>query len=1024
MRQGQRLRIGASIITALAASTLPGTSLAQSAADGPVQPFYGKIAPFYGDVGPEYGKIAPFYGKIAPFFGKIAPFFGAIDPQYGKIAPFTGGSGLWTGADPYVATTSGAASAYLGTGVDPFWGGGEGNPYLHNPSREVSFKALAGFWTTTGQSWSGIMANWSRASTTADYSALASQIKASILDPSSAFWSKAVAAGRPSVGVAVIPREDTAPATFKALATAVLGTYGIRVDSTGAVDAASLASVSQTEQAEAFLALYDNLMAYSGAPHVDWWMGQIGWSPYLAKQVSDIAARRRPISVGVLDLSTSYAGDTYAGALYQYGNHIFSDGHGAAVSSLILGSMDGSGVMGVVPSQLARVAVYDPYDSTLTTNWTDVGKGVDALSALLFGTAGSDAPVGVLNASLGVRGQTLDAGWNTALASGSAHGHVLVVAAGNDGATQTTSIPWNFAVNPSLLVVGSVGLDGTISNFSNRPGDACLIDTATGACTPLKTHFIVAPGEMILVSDGQGGTTRQSGTSLAAPLVSGAVVLLQARWPWLAWHPNALVDIITRSATPLGTTPGADPVYGVGELNIAASQSPLNWNALQYYTVDSQHPQIGKGDGTPISLSQVTTLINSGSQAVWNSSKLYITAVEPIDDTARDFKIPLATTLVGQRVADHAGLPVLQSFLSTALINWAKTGGQAPGLAPRAFAAGTGTVSDVGQVAGYAVRLSMAPAPASASYGFRETGNPVATDLSLVGTRAAFRTGYGDNPAALGLSEAFSSADGFDRGRSAADPFLRLAAGGAYGRVELNALPRTTFSATVTETRLARDTEVFGPAVQVSGAAVYAAHASSLAVAYAVSGHASLRLTLTDLAEDKALLGIQSLTPDVLGRGAETRALGLEVHADLAKSLSVHGEFTAGRTTTRAGQALQSGGDGLISTAAAVSVVRSDLMVPGDAVKLTLSQPMHIASGQITFNSYGVVDRETGAMGLIAQDATPRLTAPFAAELDYGRRLAPGREVGAFLRYETQTPVPGGLLVPSTLVGVKLHARY
>lgn len=45
----------------------------------------------------------------------------------------------------------------------------------------------------------------------------------------------------------------------------------------------------------------------------------------------------------------------------------------------------------------------------------------------------------------------------------------------------------------------------------------------------LMNRFIVAPGELILVADGTGGLTRQSGTSLVAPPVAGTVALIQDR---------------------------------------------------------------------------------------------------------------------------------------------------------------------------------------------------------------------------------------------------------------------------------------------------------------------------------------------------------------------------------------------------------------------------------------------------------------------------------------------------------------
>ena len=250
------------------------------------------------------------------------------------------------------------------------------------------------------------------------------------------------------------------------------------------------------------------------------------------------------MTVGMLDFTAENGVKDPEGTVVAYGSGVFSDGHGAAVEGLIAGSTDGSGIMGVMPSGSAKVVVYDPYDDTDTTNWTDIGDGYATLMALKINLGNGLLVSGahVVNASLGVPGWTLNPGWNTVfannptLAMGAAHNTILVVAAGNDGTSQTTNVPWNFAINPQLLIVGSVGLNGQISNFSNTPGTACLSDTAgpAGACTQtLASRFIVAPGELILISDNNGNISRQTGTSLAAPLVTGAIGLLQARWPWL-----------------------------------------------------------------------------------------------------------------------------------------------------------------------------------------------------------------------------------------------------------------------------------------------------------------------------------------------------------------------------------------------------------------------------------------------------------------------------------------------------------
>ena len=1013
----------AALLMASSALFSPQQSLAQIVSAAPVQPLYGNLRPYFGDIGPDYGHVRPFYGALGPFYGNLRPFFGVIDPDYGKLRPDSAGS-IWTAANPYAATVATGGASNLPTGTDAFWGSGAANPFARNPSKYIAFTSLAGYWATAGQNWSTVMSDWAKASTSSDFTSLGLKIQSLILTPSSSFWQKAVAAGPPVVGLAVAPRDTPAPTSFVSLAARIFDAYGIKIDASGAVAPSSLVGVSQTDQASAFLSFYDALMSYSGAPHVDWWMAATGWSPYLAQTATDNSERRRPVTVGLIDMSATSTGQSLPkGSLYQYGSSVFDNGHGAAVSSIIVGSFDGSGVLGVLPSKFANVAVYNPYDSSGTTNWTEIGKAVDSLSALTFGTEDGNAPVGVLNASLGVAGSTLDQGWNTALASGSAHGHLLVLAAGNDGAVQSANVQWNFAANPSLLIVGSVGLDGKISNFSNQPGEACLIDTVSGACDKLKNHFIVAPGELILVSDGHGGVTRQSGTSLAAPLVSGAAILLQARWPWLAWHPNAIADILLRSATPLGVSPGHDAVYGAGELNIAASQSPLNWNAVQYFTVDAKHPQVGKGDGTAISASQLISTLNSGSQAVWNASKLYITAVETIDDTARDFKIPLASTLVGQRVADHAGLPVFQSFLTDSLLQWARTTTLASGLVDAPSSSAQSASRDYGQIAGFSARLSMAPT--KPVFGFKADRAPYATDISLQGSRSAIRIGYGENPAALGLTNAFASTDGFDQGRSVSEPYMRLASGGAYAAVHVSPLAGVVVTASATEIRRVRDEALFGPRVRVSGAANYQARAESVGVAYDLSPAATVRMTITQLQEANGLLGIQAIAPDLLTGGSTTEAVSLEAHADLSGGFTAHATLSTGRTHTAQAQALRTNGAGLTSTSAAISLVKSDLLTTGDALKLTLSEPMHVSSGGVTLFNYGVTNRETGTLGVISESQSLKMSeTPVAVELNYGRSLGRHSEAGAFFRYENQSPTPGQSLTASTVFGIKAQTRF
>ena len=109
------------------------------------------------------------------------------------------------------------------------------------------------------------------------------------------------------------------------------------------------------------------------------------------------------------------------------------------------------------------------------------------------------------------------------------------------------------------LVVVNVDSDNTISSSSNGCGDA-------------KNYCIAAPGTNIYstvpTSVNSSGYASYSGTSMAAPHVSGALALLKQKWPNLS--AAQLVDIVLANATDLGSS-GTDEVYGVGLLNLSKS---------------------------------------------------------------------------------------------------------------------------------------------------------------------------------------------------------------------------------------------------------------------------------------------------------------------------------------------------------------------------------------------------------------------------------------------------------------------
>ncbi|HWA31379.1 MAG TPA: S8 family peptidase [Rhizomicrobium sp.] len=889
-------------------STLGLVIDAPAPADGSnVNPYYGSINPFYGSINPFYGSINPFYGSISPFWGDISPFWGDINPFYGSISPFYGS-------------------------INPFWG--TANPF--DPS-------IGPFWQQAGPEWGAINTTWTnlQASNASDYSSLQAQLKAFFAQNAS-FWNAAVL-------------KYTGKNFNEGFANAMLAEYGINPD-----DPSSLAKIDPVVRSAFFLNWYDGLMNFTGVDHVDWWMSAVNWSPAL----SDIQdATSKPIIVGILD-STFSATDTGVQNLDFVGGYdYYVNQHGGAVASLIAAAHDGKAIMGIAPN--VQVNLYNPFDQTGTASWTDVQKGIAALYA---------SGAHVVNASLGVPGTVLSQEWvnilTGSLLSGRSQDLVIVKAAGNDGSVQTTNISWlsSLQVPQNLLIVGSVGPTGQISSFSNTPGNACF--TVLGLCTDkLMNHYLVAPGELILVSDGHGGVTRMTGTSFAAPLVTGAVALLDSRWPWLQQHAPETVQIILQSAKDLGA-PGVDPVYGWGELDIQASQSPLNFDNLVVfqpftYNGNSLNPlQTLLPNWSARSLKQ--SVLTPGQLDIWQNQKAYLVAIEPIGSTYRDFTIPLSTMLVGKNQKTAYGDNPFQSYLYQRLIDWAHGS---------RFSNFSSQNVTLGHTAWDLSLTTTAPLPEEQ----RETGVARAhyeMQLTNVSDGIDFRLGEGSGAHGL-MSEltsgsvqtgVFALATDFDPTTGGVNPVLGLASGGAYvqGGMTFGAVHFSAGFSEKSDDHVYID-QTFGPIHTIPLPSNRAA-ASVFGMDYALAKNFALNVSYTSLDEYDGFLGAQGGGVLSFGNGARTGAATVGGTATFDGGWTFAASATLGNTRAgNTGSALSFTSSNMRSTAYEFVGKKIGVFGKSDELRVSMTQPLHIENGALRFTSVEVIDRDTGALGPVTQ---------------------------------------------------------
>lgn len=313
------------------------------------------------------------------------------------------------------------------------------------------------------------------------------------------------------------------------------------------------------------------------------------------------------------------------------------DGHGTHVAGIIAAEKNGVANHGVAYDATILAIRADTRITNPVTcggpNPCSVFFDADITAALNYAALNS---ADVINMSLGGP-VPLDPTTVQALIDAMTAGAIIVAATGNDGAAQP-AYPAIYAgdatVNASgqMIAVGAVDDTGTLASFSNKCG------TAMDFC-------LMAPGVDIL-STYPGGWAVGSGTSQAAPFVSGAAALLIGTWPTLT--PADVVDILLTSATDLGAV-GVDAVYGHGLLNLDAAVAPLG--SLIIPLTNSTTGETVMLEGTVLSLGRAFGDALSGSPLLGQAFAL--------DDYDRDYVAGLDGHVV--RAERGFGLQALMS---------------------------------------------------------------------------------------------------------------------------------------------------------------------------------------------------------------------------------------------------------------------------------------------------------------------------------------------------------------------------
>lgn len=362
--------------------------------------------------------------------------------------------------------------------------------------------------------------------------------------------------------------------------------------------AAELIKNEQIEFAEPNYMIEKNYTPVDPSYGKQWYLGKIQ-----APKAWDITKGASTITVSVIDGGVQTNHPDLAGKIvYPYNtvnnsNTYQPDVHGTHVAGIIAASMNKIGIAGIAPGvKIMPINVFSGEYAEL----------YDIAEAIYYA---ADHGADVINLSLGVDSYSYV--MESAAHYAQTKGVVLVAAAGNDD-TNAYTYP---AALPDVIGVSATDSSDRITDFSNY-GE--YIDFA-------------APGVNIY-STVSGSTYRlMSGTSMAAPVISGVSALVLSKNPFLT--PAQVKEILRKSVVDLGSK-GWDPFYGYGRIdaykalqntpapvsNIVSSSSTFTVTGTSRTAFSFNAPS-----GTTISLyvqnSKGTTLRKVVSDKKWSGGK-------------------------------------------------------------------------------------------------------------------------------------------------------------------------------------------------------------------------------------------------------------------------------------------------------------------------------------------------------------------------------------------------------------------
>ncbi len=245
-----------------------------------------------------------------------------------------------------------------------------------------------------------------------------------------------------------------------------------------------------------------------------------------------------------------------------------NNNHGTHTMGTMVGDDGAGNQVGVAPGAKWIAAKGCEVNNCSETSLLAAGQWVIAPTDLSGANPRPDLHPDIVNNSWG--GDPNDLFYQATVRAWTAAGIMGVFSSGNSGpGCNTAGSPGDY---PETYSAGAYDINNTIAGFSSR--GSSRVDSG------LKPN-IAAPGVNVRSSVPGGGYANFSGTSMAAPHVSGAVALLWSAAPSLKGDIAATRDLLDRTATDVdatgcGGTAADNNIFGEGRLNAfqAVSNAP------------------------------------------------------------------------------------------------------------------------------------------------------------------------------------------------------------------------------------------------------------------------------------------------------------------------------------------------------------------------------------------------------------------------------------------------------------------